>query len=260
MVDDPSQDPAEVFGSIFRNGRWLGQKDNHESVSGWGSTLSFTEGLRPALAEILRKLDVRTFLDAPCGDFNWMQQVPLPEGCQYIGGDIVAPLIDRVASQYTNDRRRFQVLNILQDDMPPADLWLCRDCLFHMPLDAVMHALENSLRSNIRFYLITSLRNPINHDIPFGKYRPLNLQAEPFSLPEPLLSLPDYTENSPKRYLCLWSQDQVRAAVERARARSEQSVTGEPNEASSTLTPISREARQARRAKRLARRSERQAK
>src|SRR4051812_10120929 len=69
-----------VFTEIYRRQLW----GSGETVSGYGSTIAGTEPLRTALPLLLRKLGVRTLIDIPCGDFNWMRKVEL-EVDEYIG-------------------------------------------------------------------------------------------------------------------------------------------------------------------------------
>ena len=42
-----------------------------------GLTLMYTKNLREQLPNILPQFEIRIMLDAPCGDFHWMSQVPL---------------------------------------------------------------------------------------------------------------------------------------------------------------------------------------
>src|SRR5208282_2567940 len=63
-----------------------------ESQSGLGSYLCETEGVRAALPILTRELDVLDFLDAPCGDFNWMKEVDLGVR-SYVGFDISLDII-----------------------------------------------------------------------------------------------------------------------------------------------------------------------
>src|SRR5580765_5333146 len=73
-----------IFSGIYLNNSW----SNPESVSGRGSTLAHTEMIRKTLPDLLAHLHARSLLDAPCGDFNWMQYVDLG-GIQYTGADVV---------------------------------------------------------------------------------------------------------------------------------------------------------------------------
>ena len=132
----------EAFETIYQENYW----GVEESRSGWGSTLEYTGPLRTALEKLTRKLGTRVMFDAPCGDFNWMRHVRLPEGCRYIGGDIVAPLVAELQVQYAGPTRQFQVIDIVNDELPQADLWLCRDVLFHLPTADIIKALKNFAR------------------------------------------------------------------------------------------------------------------
>src|SRR5688500_1614611 len=79
---------APDFSEIYRDNLW----GDPESVSGRGSTLARTVNIRKALPELLRSINARSLLDAPCGDFNWMRLVDLGE-IRYTGVDVVSELI-----------------------------------------------------------------------------------------------------------------------------------------------------------------------
>jgi hypothetical protein len=55
----------------------------------------------------------------------------MPDGMEYMGGDIVEKLIQQNQSKYGDPHTRFITIDIVKDLLPQADLWLCRDCLFH---------------------------------------------------------------------------------------------------------------------------------
>jgi hypothetical protein len=79
----------KVFSGAYESRVW----NSDESRSGHGSELGGTESLRQYLPELLRRLEVRTFLDAPCGDWNWMSHVDLA-GVRYIGVDVVPAVVE----------------------------------------------------------------------------------------------------------------------------------------------------------------------
>src|SRR3990167_7338614 len=79
-----------VFGRAYDEPELWGST---ESASGRGSELGATEALRTWLPELFQKLGVTSVLDAPCGDWNWMQHVDLA-GIDYTGADIVASVIE----------------------------------------------------------------------------------------------------------------------------------------------------------------------
>jgi len=76
---------AERFERIYRRNSLGGRV----SRSGLGSDPEATVAVRAALPGLVRELGVRTLVDVPCGDFQWMRQVSLPGVERYIGLDIV---------------------------------------------------------------------------------------------------------------------------------------------------------------------------
>src|ERR1700749_961777 len=92
-----------IFESIASRNTWR----NSESRSGDGSTLYYTRHLRSRLESFVRDFNIRTFFDAPCGDFNWMKEVAFPPRVTYTGGDIAASLIRDNRKDYGSPRRRF---------------------------------------------------------------------------------------------------------------------------------------------------------
>jgi hypothetical protein len=177
-------DVSETFDRYYSQNTW----GNSESVSGSGSTLAQTQTLRTVLPTLFSDLSVRSLLDLPCGDFHWMRHVPLENGIQYLGADVVEALVQRNQEQFGSERVRFIRLDVLCDRIPRVDLILCRDCLVHLPNADIRRALFNLSRSGSQWLLTTTF--PGHHaakDIALGKWRPLNLEAEPFCLPPPLM-------------------------------------------------------------------------
>ncbi len=188
-----------------------------ESLSGDGSTLGYTHNLRHELAKFLAKFRVVSMFDAPCGDFNWMKAVEFPQGFQYAGGDIVPTLIDGLRERYAAPERRFVTFDVAADAFPDADMWFCRDCLFHLPNAAALAALRGFARSRIGFAMITTHLNVTdfdNADIKPGGFRLIDLHKPPYNLPRDVLyRIPDYVFPYPQRELCVWSRAQVAAAL-----------------------------------------------
>jgi SAM-dependent methyltransferase len=172
-----------VFTRIWRQNYW----GDGESRSGPGSNLRQTAILRRELAQLLAELGARSLLDLPCGDFNWMKEVEFPSGLAYVGGDIVAPLVEANRRQHARPGIEFQVLNLLGDRLPRADLVLCRDCLVHFSFADIFRAMENLRRSGSTYLLTTHFESRAgNHDILTGQWRPLSLTRPPFCFPAPL--------------------------------------------------------------------------
>jgi hypothetical protein len=192
---------ADVFDRIYRTNLW----GDPDSVSGDGSNLLATEQLRGALPTLLSDLHIRSILDAPCGDFHWMQHVPL-DGIEYVGVDIVADLIANNVACYGQPGRSFEVLDLVVDEIPNVDLILCRDCLIHLPQADVIHVLQNVVDSGSRYLATTTFTDRAkNADILAGDWRPINLQAYPFLLGEPRVVIPDGNEVFPDKVIGVWA-------------------------------------------------------
>lgn len=200
----------EAFDTIYRQNRW----GSDESLSGIGSTLAYTRRLRASLSRRLAELKTGVLLDAPCGDFNWMQHVCLPPGTRYIGGDIVAPLIEELREKCGDETHEFRRMDIVGEQLPPADLWLCRDVLFHLSNDEILKVLRNFSHSSIPYLLTTTYRfEKYNADIKSGGFRFINLRLPPFALPKPISMIADFVAPEPPRHLGLWSRAQIEAAL-----------------------------------------------
>ena len=187
-----------AFTAIYEGRLWGAA----ESVSGDGSTLESSASFREALPGLLAELGATSLLDAGCGDFNWMKTVNL-NGIQYIGVDVVEPLIARNIELYASQSRTFLIGDVTKDRLLPADVALCRHCLIHLSNRQVCMALRNLKTIGAKYLLATTFPVVIrNADIWPGSFRPINLEIPPFSLLKPLRTFHDSGDQS--SVLALW--------------------------------------------------------
>lgn len=176
-----SKRTKNVFSDKYKRNQW----GSSESLSGKGSELTQTHTLLLLLPNLFQKYDVKTVLDIPCGDLNWMRFLDYRLD-RYIGADIVDDLIKANNRKYA-DFGDFIILNLLKDKLPSVDLIICRDCLVHFSYGDIWKALTNIKRSGAKYLLTTTFINHgSNMDILTGAWRPLNLQAAPFDLGNPI--------------------------------------------------------------------------
>lgn len=197
-----------VFTEIYRTGAW----GDSESVSGPGSGLQRTAALRAELAKLIDRLGVKSMLDAGCGDFHWMKAADLGLD-SYVGVDVVESLIAHNRRLHSAPGRTFMRADITRDRLPCADLVLCRECVVHFPDADVKQTLANFCRSGSRYLLATTFTERSNTTIEVGGWRPLNVQAPPFDLPEPLLTIPDVPVDGSyaDKRLALWRLEDLRS-------------------------------------------------
>ena len=193
----------EVFTSIYNENNW----GNNESVSGHGSSVEYTENVRKEIPVLVKQLGIKSILDAPCGDYNWFRLIDREPAFNYTGGDIVTDLIKRNKELYENDNTKFIELDIIHEKLPPVELWLCRDCLFHFSYDDVFDTIHNFLESEIQ-YLLTSTHSECrkNRNITTGDFRLINLELPPFNFGKPKLYIRDWIPGYPVRNLGLWDE------------------------------------------------------
>lgn len=182
------------FTRVYERNSW----GSPESRSGNGSTLRNTVSIRAHLPLLFKKYSIKSLLDAPCGDFNWMKKVDLT-GIWYIGLDIVQPLITQNSKIYSALSRSFFTVDVINHPLPQVDLILCRDCMQHL-LDQDAIALIKNIKASKATYLLASNYPEIivNKDIDTVyhlvriTYR--NLRLPPFNFPQPLEILDEHCE------------------------------------------------------------------
>ena len=202
------------FNLIYKTNFW----SSNESVSGYGSELKNTINIEKEIISIIKKYQIKSILDAPCGDFNWIKNV-LDKDLTYIGGDIVQEIIDNNIRKFKNNKLDFIKLDITKENLPDSDLMICRDCLIHLSFKSIKLFFENFKKSKINYLLLTTYKlkdtnkEIDNLDIPDGEYREIDLTRPPFLLPKPLHEILDKDELNKNSgfncYLNLYTKNQI---------------------------------------------------
>ena len=204
---------TKVFTEQYRTRKW----GVLESLSGRGSTLIRTRNLRKGLGDIFNAGTVRSIVDIGCGDFNWMSAMDL-SNIDYTGFDIVPELVEENTRKYATFNIRFQLLDIVDEIPPPADLILCRDLFSHLSNEDSMRALGNIRQSRYRYFAASqfgyflgtkhheAFAGAANEDIETGQWRRCNMNLRPFYLPLPQFSIP---ENEILKRLGIWHFDKI---------------------------------------------------
>jgi hypothetical protein len=172
-----------------------------QTVNGPGSLVESTEVVRRWLPEVIGHCGIESMLDAPCGDWNWMQHVPL-HGVHYLGWDVDLTTTLNNQARHASAQVEFDHVNLLAEQtvVPKVDLIFCRDFLQHLPNDQIRAVLDKFIASGSR-YLITNNYVDADNDAvecPLDSghtgaqgspepllgyyYRPVNIEAPPFSL------------------------------------------------------------------------------
>lgn len=189
-----SLDLSDYFASVFNKNAWK----SGESFSGVGSTLDQTVTLRKAMKDMISQLGIKSLLDVPCGDANWMRAENYFE-IEYTGVDIVPQLIllnnelneyPRRVSFLLGDFTRF-------DSNKSFDMVFCRDLFVHLCFADILKCFESMIRTQSKYLAVTTFtRAEKNLDIAYPSglesiigWRPLNMQIAPFELMNPVITL-----------------------------------------------------------------------
>jgi SAM-dependent methyltransferase len=173
----------EMFELTYAQKVW-GVDEQGKGTSGFGSTTEFTKLYRVFLQDFLAAHEIRSVVDAGCGDWQFSREIDW-SGINYLGVDIVPSLIEANRRKYAKTNVRFAVADIVRDELPPADLLLVKDVLQHLSNADISRFLAQLPR--YRHVLIVNDVHPDTltappQDTATGGYRPIDLTQPPHSL------------------------------------------------------------------------------
>lgn len=134
-------DAQQTFERIYAKNHWGGESG--EFSSGSGSADAITQAYVEMVRAFVRDRSVRSIADLGCGDFRVGRQL-VSDGVEYVGVDIVRPLIERNHRLFASPSIRFEHRNLIEDrDLPRADVALLRQVLQHLSNDEIHRVLDN---------------------------------------------------------------------------------------------------------------------
>ena len=134
--------------------------------------------------------NIHSVVDAGCGDWESTQTLDWT-GIDYKGYDIVESVIAADTAKYAKPNIQFFAANIIDTDLPPADLLIVKHVLQHLPTADVQKFLTQIPKYKHVLVMNTvtpgslSARNVdiTNAEVVAGGYRNLDLTQPPFGLP-----------------------------------------------------------------------------
>lgn len=125
----------ETFDYIYRTNAWGGGNTGYYSGIG-----SHDERLVEPYCEMIKNFisqnNISTVVDIGCGDFNVASKW-LNKSISYSGIDIVQEMIDHHNDKYSTDNIHFYCLDVVEADLPDAELCLIREVLQHLTNEEV---------------------------------------------------------------------------------------------------------------------------
>jgi hypothetical protein len=171
------------YNFIYKYNLWF----SNESRSGPGSEIQNTKVITRILPNIINKYNIKTVLDIPCGDMNFMYHIikKIPN-INYKGMDIVNILINNNKKKYKN--YNFEVGDIITSNLGENDLIIVKDLFIHFSNNNIKKALNNIKKSRSKYLLVnnSNFNKKYNTDIFFGKNnilsRDVNFMIDPWNL------------------------------------------------------------------------------
>lgn len=173
----------KVFTSIYDNAVW-GRNAKGEGFSGGGSLLKNSKRYMRFVQHFVKAHNVKTIVDAGCGDWEFSRYMDW-NGARYLGYDVVASVIENNIKQFSKDNIRFIHANFLVEDLPKADLLLCKHVLQHLPNEDILAFIQQLKK--FKYCLITNEVYPDTLssdgvDIEIGGGHKIDLTLAPFNV------------------------------------------------------------------------------
>lgn len=179
----------DAFSKIYDENLWGGSPG--EICSGSGSTPEYAQAYANAIRGFLLENKIGTVVDLGCGDFAIGNMIQIPK-MKYIGVDVVPRVIERNLRLFKQENIEFKCLDIIDDELPTADVCLIRQVLQHLSNAQIEKVLCKT--KGFKWLIITehlpaeSARRSYNSDKPHGPDTRLTdssgvfLEMPPFNL------------------------------------------------------------------------------
>jgi glycosyltransferase involved in cell wall biosynthesis len=167
-----------VFTSIYHNKLW------GENPSGEGALPEYTKIYRYFLQNFFKDHHIQNVIEIGCGDWQFSRHMDWT-GIQYTGYDVFKEVVEKNQAQFSSSSIKFIHGNVLRENLPEADLLLCKDVLQHLPNEEILSLL--SQLKKFKHCLIVNDVDPDsltgnNWNIPLGGLRDLDLTKSPFNI------------------------------------------------------------------------------
>ena len=181
-----------IFTNIYKDNKWGGGDADFYSGSG-SHNPDIIEPYKDCLKKLIVQLKIRSICDIGCGDFNIMGAVLADKPCNYLGIDVVEPLIERNIEKYGSESIRFKCMDASVEGvvLPSADLLIIRQVLQHL-CNADIKRILAKVSGKYRYMLITehiyqgddvvyNLDKPSDGGIRLKRKSGVYLDKEPYS-------------------------------------------------------------------------------
>ena len=173
----------QVFTSIYDTKAW-GVNAEGVAWSGSGSAIQTTVVYRNFIQNFLKECAITSVVDLGCGDWEFSRLINW-DGIDYKGFDVVESIIAKNQLGYQKENIHFYKKDALQEELPVADLLICKDVLQHLTNQDILRLIKQF--EKYKYCLITNdidgnTLSSENPDIVRGDYRRVDLTRAPFNV------------------------------------------------------------------------------
>lgn len=147
---------AAKFEEIYKTNMW----GSSESHSGTGSEVGSTAAVRECLGQWIKKYQVHTLLDIPCGDGNWQRLIPGlndADNIQYYGFNISTSATQAAKVKNADmPNMQFGVFDLVNNIPMKGDMIIIKHLIQHLTLDQGLKVVENAKAAGIKWLAVTS--------------------------------------------------------------------------------------------------------
>lgn len=165
--------PRETFDAIYRKQLWgIG--------SGAGSAPQESMPYIDFVYQFMREHSLSSILDLGCGDGRVASNFQFP----YVGVDVHEDQLIKLRLRYPEKQWLCADIHTGLDNLPAADVLLCKDVLHHWPNEMIRHFLDEIVRlKKWKAVLLCQDYNQVQDgaDCPLGTYRALNPSMHPLA-------------------------------------------------------------------------------
>lgn len=138
----------DVFEHIYSQRQWESREGSGPFDSGSGSASAPSRPYIELIRNYIKHNKVKVVADLGCGDFRVGKQICEGLAIQYCGVDIARPLVAHLNAKYQTDSIKFLCLDLVEDDLPDADLYLIRQVFQHLgnqQIQIILHKLRGKI-------------------------------------------------------------------------------------------------------------------
>uniref|UniRef100_A0A6C0IWH0 Methyltransferase domain-containing protein n=1 Tax=viral metagenome TaxID=1070528 RepID=A0A6C0IWH0_9ZZZZ len=164
-----------MFDNIYKYNLWI-------FGSGSGSLKINNYYYLDFLKKFLKQNNIKSVCDLGCGDWQTLKHINW-DGIRYLGIDCVEDVISKNIKYYQKSNIKFINKNILEFNIPQAEVYILKDILQHLSLKSINTIFDKLKKKKFKYIIIVGdiCNINCNIDITDGLYRPLDLNKAPFS-------------------------------------------------------------------------------